>query len=170
MSELSSRTKCNAALSLLAGAEAPGKTGSTGPPPTQSKCESGPEGIFYTWQSRWTGTGVALKTHQHLFTVWQTNNLLFALFKHTHTSTRSLSCTNHPHKHKNIIFFLHYPHQQHKITFLLDTDTVKIIALCTIGSDPFLYLETLCVNMFSLCVCICDLCMYVGEVYKCVCV
>src|SRR4029434_7202533 len=27
-------------------------------------------------------------------------------------------------------------------TFLLDTDTVKIIALCTIGSDPFLYLET----------------------------
>src|SRR4029434_2596784 len=53
-------------------------------------------------------------------------------------------------------------------TFLLDTDTVKIIALCTIGSDPFLYLETLCVNMFSLCVCICDLCMYVGEVYKCI--
>ena len=89
---------------------------------------------------------------------------------HTHTSTRSLSCTTHPHKHKNIIFFLHYPHQQHKITFLLDTDTVKIIALCTIGSDPFLYLETLGVKMFSLCVCICDLCMYVGEVYKCICV
>src|SRR4029434_6347531 len=55
-------------------------------------------------------------------------------------------------------------------TFLLDTDAVTIIALCTIGSDPFLYLETLCVNMFSLCVCICDLCMYVGEVYKCICV
>ena len=36
------------------------------------------------------------------------------------------------------------------LTFLLDTDTVKIIA---IGSDPFLYLETLWVNTFSLCVC-----------------
>ena len=90
---------------------------------------------------------------------------------HTHTSTRSLSCTTHPHKHKNIIYFfaLSTPAAQDHFslfTFLLDTDTVKIIALCTIGSDPFLYLETLCVNMFSLCVCICDLCMYVGEVYK----
>src|SRR4029434_7383074 len=48
---------------------------------------------------------------------------------HTHTSTRPLSCTTHPLEHKNIyLYFLHYPHQQHKITFLLDTDTVKIIA------------------------------------------
>src|SRR4029434_10805955 len=66
--------------------------------------------------------------------------------KHTHTSTRSLSCTTHPHKHKNIIFFaLSTPAAQDHFslsTFLLDTDTVKIIALCTIGSDPFMYLET----------------------------
>ena len=73
----------------------------------------------------------------------------------------------------NIIYFfaLSTPAAQDHFslfTFLLDTDTVKIIALCTIGSDPFLHLETLCVNMFSLCVCICDLCMYVGEVYKCI--
>src|SRR4029434_4064678 len=97
--------------------------------------------------------------------IYCTITLLFALSKHTHThtSTRSLSCTTHPHTHKNKLYFLHYPHQQHKITFLLDTDTVKIIALSTIGSDPFLYLETLCVNMFSLCVCIFDSCMYVGD-------
>src|SRR4029434_1083476 len=89
----------------------------------------------------------------------------------------------HTHKHKTTI--LHYPSSQAQehffctlhtsstrslFTFLLDTDTVKIIALCTIGSDPFLYLETLCVKMFSLCVCICDLCMDVSEVYKCICV
>ena len=73
---------------------------------------------------------------------------------------------------RTLYICLHSPHQQHKITFHFppSTDTVKIIALCTIGSDPFLHLETLCVNMFSLCVCICDLCMYVGEVYKCICV
>src|SRR4029434_7672336 len=64
------------------------------------------------------------------------------------------------------LYLLHYPHQQHKITFLLDTDTVKIIALCTIGSDPFLYLETLCENVLPMCmyicspyVYVCDLCM-----------
>ena len=72
---------------------------------------------------------------------------------------------------RTLYIFWHSPQQQHKITFhfslfFLDTNTVKIIALCTIGSGPFLYLETFCVNMFSLCVCICDLCMYVGEVYK----
>src|SRR4029434_3945819 len=66
---------------------------------------------------------------------------------HTHTSTRPLSCTTHPHTHKNIIYFfaLSTPAAQDHFslfTFLLDTDTVKIIALCTIGSDPFLYLET----------------------------
>src|SRR4029434_8540624 len=44
----------------------------------------------------------ALQTHTHT---------------HTHTSTRPLSGTTHPHKHKNIIYFLHSPHQQHKITF-----------------------------------------------------
>ena len=66
---------------------------------------------------------------------------------HTHTSTRPLSCTTHPHKHKNIIYFfaLSTPAAQDHFslfTFLLDTDTVKIIALCTIGPDPFMYLET----------------------------
>ena len=78
---------------------------------------------------------------------------------HTHTSTRILSCTTHPHKHKNITFFAlstpaaqdHFPpghrHCQNHCTLY--------------NSDPFLYLDTLCVNMFSLCVCICDLCMYV---------
>src|SRR4029434_9823112 len=105
-----------------------------------------------------------------------TITLLFALSKHTHT-----------HKHK--ITILHYPSSQAQEHYIFSctlhtsstrslftfhfppsTDTVKIIALCTIGSDPFLHLETLCVNMFSLCVCICDLCMYVGEVYKCICV
>src|SRR4029434_3268689 len=86
---------------------------------------------------------------------------------HPPTITRSLSCTPHPHKHKNIIFFfctIHTSSTRSLFTFHFPPghDTVKIIA---IGSDPFLYLETLYVNMFSLCVCICDLCMYVGEVY-----
>src|SRR4029434_10483201 len=75
---------------------------------------------------------------------------------HTHTHTRPLSCTTHPLKHKNIIYIfctIHTSSTRSRFTFLLDTDTVKIIALCTIGSDPFLYLETLCVNMFSLCEC-----------------
>src|SRR4029434_4837162 len=104
-----------------------------------------------------------------------TITLLFALSKHTHThtSTRPLSCTTHPHYHKNIIYFfaLSTPAAQDHFslfTFLLDIDTVTIIAFCTIGSDPFLYLYTppIRVNMFSLCVC--DLCMYVCEVYKCI--
>src|SRR4029434_8826562 len=76
--------------------------------------------------------------------IFCTITLLFALSKHTHThtSTRSLSCTTHPHKHK---MHFHFPPR---------TDTVKIIALCTIGSDPFLHLETLCVNN------ILPMCMY----------
>src|SRR4029434_9253173 len=96
--------------------------------------------------------------------------------RHTHTHKHKITILHYPSSQAQAqehYIFLHYPHQQHKITFLtflLDTDTVKIIALCTIGSDPFLCLETLCVNMFSLCVCICDLCMHVGEVYKCICV
>src|SRR4029434_234579 len=89
----------------------------------------------------------------------------FALSKNTHTQAQDHYLALPILTSTRTLYFLHYPHQQHKITFLLDTDTVKIIALCTIGSDPLLYLETLCVNMFSLCVCICDLCMYVGEVY-----
>src|SRR4029434_2166506 len=77
---------------------------------------------------------------------------LCTFITHTHT---------HTHKHKTTI--LHYPSsqaQEHYIyiffalstlaaqdhfalfTCLLDTDSVKIIALCTIGSDPFMYLET----------------------------
>src|SRR4029434_8019119 len=86
---------------------------------------------------------------------------------HTHTHKHKITILHYPSSQAQAqehYIFLHYPHQQHKITFLtflLDTDTVKIIALCTIGSDPFLCLETLCVNMFSLCVCICDLRMCV---------
>src|SRR4029434_6013687 len=91
--------------------------------------------------------------------------------------TRSLSCTTHPHKHKNIIsprtlyIFLHSPHQQHKITchFSLSSWTPTLSK----SLHSFLYLETLCVNMFSLCVCICDLCMSVRckvYNYKCICV
>src|SRR4029434_7328174 len=86
----------------------------------------------------------------------------------THTQAQVHYLALPIHTSQRTLYFLHYPHQQHKNTFLLDTDTVTIIALCTIGSDPFLSLETLRVNMFSLC--ICDLCMYVGEVYKCICV
>src|SRR4029434_7925827 len=78
---------------------------------------------------------------------------------HTHTSTRPLSCTTHPHKHKNIIyFFLHYPHQLHKITFLLDIDTVKIIALSTIGPVSG---NTLCENVLPMCMYICSPYVYV---------
>ena len=100
--------------------------------------------------------------------------LLFALSNHTHTHKHKITILHYPSSQaqEHYIFFgtLHTSSTKSLFTFLLDTDTVQIIALCTIGSDLFLYLETLCVNMFSLCVCICDLCMYVGEVYKCICV
>src|SRR4029434_3043005 len=82
--------------------------------------------------------------------IFCTITLLFALSKHTHK--HKITILHYPSSQaQEHYIFLHYPPQQHKITFLLDTDTVKIIALCSIGSDPFLYLETLCVNMFSLC-------------------
>src|SRR4029434_1917583 len=89
--------------------------------------------------------------------IFCTITLLFALsITHTHTSTRSLSCTTHPHKHKNIIYLFC---TRSLFTFLLAPTLSK-----SLHSVQFLYLDTLCVNMFSLCVCICDLCMYVGEV------
>ena len=138
-----------------------------------------PRGGGGRWTSLHESTSVCpplvISSHPHAQTLPPTYSALSLCslhFPNTHTQAQDyylalpiLTSTT-----TNIIFFLHYPHQQHKITFLLDTDTVKIIALFTIGSDPFLYLETICVNMFSLCVCICDLCMYVGEVYKCICV
>ena len=86
---------------------------------------------------------------------------------HTHTQAQDhyLALPNLTRTRIIIFFVLSTPAAQDHFP---PGHTVKIIALSTIGSDPFLYLETLCVNMFSLCVCICDLCMYVGEVYKCI--
>src|SRR4029434_6360083 len=74
--------------------------------------------------------------------------LLFALSKHTHT-----------HKHKITIFFCtihtsstHRHCHNHCILY------------------PFLYLETLCVNMFSLCVCMYSICdvLYVCMSVRCI--
>src|SRR4029434_728 len=92
----------------------------------------------------------------HLILTYSALSLSSLHFPNTHTHTQAqehylalpiLTST------RTLYIFLHSPHQQHNITFhfslftfLLDTDTVKIIALCTIGSDPFLYLETLCLN------------------------
>ena len=100
--------------------------------------------------------------------IFCTITLLFALSKHTHTQAQDhyLALPILTSTRTLYIFALSTPAEQDH--FPPGHDTVKIIALCTIGSDPFLYLETLCVNMFSLCVCICDLCMYVGEVYTCI--
>src|SRR4029434_6091200 len=73
--------------------------------------------------------------------IFCTITLLFALSKYTHTQAqyhyRALPILTST---RTLYIFLLSPHQQHNITFhfslftfLLDTDTVKIIALCTIG-------------------------------------
>ena len=106
--------------------------------------------------------------------IFCTITLLFSLSKHTHTHKHNITILHYPSSQaqEHYIFFLHYPHQQPKITFHFPPGHRHCKNHCTLYNRvrPFLYLETLCVNMFSLCVCICDLCMYVGEVYKCICV
>src|SRR4029434_2920345 len=95
-------------------------------------------------------------------------------------------------QHTNIHTQTHTQAQDHYLALPILTSTRTLyIFFCTIhttstrplhsftlGQTLFLYLETRCVKMFSLsvctvymfslCVCICDLCMYVGEVYKCI--
>src|SRR4029434_4567848 len=112
--------------------------------------------------------------------IYCTLTLHFALSKHTHTSTRLLSCTTHPHKHNNkhYIFFAlstpaaqdHFPpghrHCQNHCTLYNRVRPFSCIWKHSVWKcSPYVY-----VYMFSLCVCvcICDLCMHVGEVYMCI--
>src|SRR4029434_3969244 len=99
---------------------------------------------------------------------------------HYHFALCTFITHTHTHKHKTTIF--PYPSsqaQEHYIfffctihtsctrslfIFLLDTDTVKIIALCTIGPVSG---NTLCENVLPMCMHICSPYVYVYVLYVC---
>ena len=91
-------------------------------------------------------------THTHTHTQAQDHYLALPIL----TSTRTL-----------YIFFctIHTSSTRSLFTFLLDTDTVKIIALCTIGFP--VSGNTRCENVLPMCMYICSPYVYVYVIYVC---
>src|SRR4029434_1716836 len=87
-------------------------------------------------------------------------------FPNTHTHTQAQDHYLALPIQEHYIFFctLHTSSTRSLFIFLLDTDTVKIIALCTIGPVSG---NTLCENVLPMCMHICSPYVYVYVIYVC---